>query len=420
MPLKSGSSEKVISENIAELIRSGYSQKQAAAIAYSNAKDAQTARSYDLNGWPEIKGNPLTKVGVFPYSGAQIDPDGSAGLDPNAIYNVYRPQEELEDEECISSFRLIPWTDEHTMLGATNDGLTPPEQKGVHGVIGEEVYFDYPYLKGNLKVFSEELCQLIENGKKELSIGYRCVYDIQSGVFNGEKYDAIQRDIRGNHLASVAEGRAGPDVAVLDHQFTFTFDSGGLKVADQEMKEKEVVKEVKDEEITLESLAEQVKALFEMVHKIMKAEKAESEAMGEDEDEEMPDASASDEEPANFVKKAEATENKAQDEDEEEKKESAMDMADKAVRKALRDITLRDQLAKKLSMHIGTFDHAHMTLAGVAEYGVKKLGLKCAKGHEESLLSGFFAAQQNSTKTAETFDSNEGNSVVDAFLKGGK
>ena len=34
MPLKKGRSKKVISENIAELIRSGYPKDQAVAIAY--------------------------------------------------------------------------------------------------------------------------------------------------------------------------------------------------------------------------------------------------------------------------------------------------------------------------------------------------------------------------------------------------
>jgi hypothetical protein len=37
MPLKKGKSKKVISSNIAELIRSGRPPKQAEAIAYSNA-----------------------------------------------------------------------------------------------------------------------------------------------------------------------------------------------------------------------------------------------------------------------------------------------------------------------------------------------------------------------------------------------
>lgn len=39
MPLKKGSSQKVISDNIAELIRSGRPNKQAAAIAYSKARE---------------------------------------------------------------------------------------------------------------------------------------------------------------------------------------------------------------------------------------------------------------------------------------------------------------------------------------------------------------------------------------------
>lgn len=37
MPLKHGSSKKIISENIGELIRSGRKPDQAAAIAYSEA-----------------------------------------------------------------------------------------------------------------------------------------------------------------------------------------------------------------------------------------------------------------------------------------------------------------------------------------------------------------------------------------------
>lgn len=38
MPLKKGSSKKVVSSNIKELKNSGYKQSQAVAIAISNAK----------------------------------------------------------------------------------------------------------------------------------------------------------------------------------------------------------------------------------------------------------------------------------------------------------------------------------------------------------------------------------------------
>ena len=41
MPLKKGHSKKVVSENIAELVRSGRDPKQAAAIAYDKARKSQ-------------------------------------------------------------------------------------------------------------------------------------------------------------------------------------------------------------------------------------------------------------------------------------------------------------------------------------------------------------------------------------------
>ena len=172
---------------------------------------AQDKKTIDNNGYWEYKHNPISKVGVFPYLGKQISPQ----LEPNKIYNVYRPAEELFKEETINSFKLIPFTNEHTMLGS-GDGLVPAEQKGIHGNTGEELEHNEDTLYSNIKVYSEELKDLIENGKKELSLGYYCKYDLQSGDYKGQHYDAIQRDIKGNHIALVDKGRMGSDVRVFD------------------------------------------------------------------------------------------------------------------------------------------------------------------------------------------------------------
>jgi hypothetical protein len=45
MPLKKGSSKKVISENISELRRSGRPEKQSIAIAYSEARRSKTKKT---------------------------------------------------------------------------------------------------------------------------------------------------------------------------------------------------------------------------------------------------------------------------------------------------------------------------------------------------------------------------------------
>lgn len=422
MPLLSG--KENMGNNIEELQEAGYKKSQAIAIAYKKASEddlpltefelnKKTARELDVNGWAEIKGNPISKVGVFPYSGAQINSD----LDPNKIYMVYRPESELNNPETINSFKLLPWTDEHTMLGAEGNGLTPAERKGIHGVIGEDVYFEDGYLKGNLKIFSDELASLIDSGKKELSIGYRCLYDMSSGVYNGEEYDFIQREIRGNHLALVEEGRSGHDVSVLDH-LKFTFDSGALTMTDYEKsdfekKEGDLGKpqdSAKDEgEMSIEECRSMLKKLSNQLERM-------SETKDEREDDDKKDAK--DVQPEDFVSKAEVTDadEDKDDDKKDDKKDDKRDGMD-SMRNVLKEISRRDDLAESLSKHVGVFDHKEKTVSEVAQYGVKKLGLKCIQGHEESVLSGYLAGARLST-IAVAQDSKPSSDLVDAYLKG--
>lgn len=464
MPLASGSSQRTISSNISELRQSGYPEKQAIAIAYSKAgksnKDEdlgnisnnstvpqvipiESSKQFDENGWPEIKGNPLSKVGVFPYSGAQI---GHPDLDPNEIYMVYRPEEELSDEETLNSFKLLPFTDEHAMLGSSADGLMPAEKKGIHGVIGQDVYFEFPYLKGNLKIHSEEANNLIESGKKELSIGYRCMYEMCSGIFDGQPYDFIQRQIRGNHIALVDEGRSGHDVAVLD-RLKFTFDSKDINMPDMSKpqgKPEDLSKpegkdnmgiEMEKEEMSedrphhkMQGLANALREALGYVEKTMEY------ADGADIDWNKEDM-AGDEEPKDFVKKADITDIAETEEEEAEKEEGKKDRkVDEEIEKEgkqkaakgmdtkafMREISQRDALAEKLSHHIGTFDHKEKTLHEVATYGVRKLGLSCKKGHEESVLVGYLAAAKRSPIVNAALDAAPRSSQIEEYLKGAK
>jgi len=433
MPLQKGSSEETISNNIKELIDAGHSPAQAEAIAYSEAgkdeKESESKREIDINGWTEIKDNPISKVGVFEYSGAQI----SKQLEPDKIYRVYRPEQELS---CIESFKLVPWINEHVMLGNDVDGgLTPAEEKGIEGVIGEEVYFKDGYLLGNLKIFSKNMSNLINDGKIELSIGYRCEYDITSGSFNGVQYDAVQKNIRGNHIALVEEGRSGPDVAVLDH-FKFTFDAAELNkmAAEKETKDEEIAKDEGEMSITeIVSLAGKLNAAIEKLKSSGVVDEDimdEEEKKTEDEEDEEKKEDAKDEEEG----KEKKSEDETEDEDEkkevkdEEKKSSAMDSKIKSLEKRLAmmekntvnisDVSKKNELADKLSNVIGVFDHKDKSLDAVARYGVKKLGINCKSGHECSALDGYFAAKSIST-AKYSLDSRVGsNDQIDKFLRG--
>lgn len=348
-----------------------------------------SARVADINGWYEVKGNPLSKVGVFPYLGRSI----SSALDPDKIYMVYRPATELADPECLASFKLVPWVDDHTMLGAEADGLTPPEKKGIDGVIGEEVYFQDNTLFGNIKVFSESLKEQIENGKKELSCGYRCIYEEAPGVWKGQAYDFVQRKIRGNHLALVEEGRMGPDVAVLD-SMVFTLDAKDLvKMADEENKAG-TAGDAEAPAPTLEALAAQIGQIMEFVNKLKPLE--EKERGAESDEGADPEAPAKDEQPEGAAAAATGDEDPAP---------AAMDAAIKGlkaeiaslkkggIKSLVGEIARRDKLASDLSRHVGTFDHSEMTAAEVAAYGVTKLDIKgVAKGQEMAALTGYLAA----------------------------
>lgn len=381
-------------------------EEKIAEAAEANAS-GMDRREYDTNGWFEVKDNPLSVVGVYPYSGRSIGGDS----DPNKVYMVYRPAEELGSKDCIDSFKLIPWIDDHIMLGSEEDGLTPSEQKGVQGVIGQDVYFDGDMLKGNIKVFSEAMANLIANGKKELSCGYRCRYEYSPGTFEGIQYDYIQRDIRGNHLALVENGRMGPDVAVLDH-FNFTVDSMEfINMAEEN-------KKAGESSMTLEEVHKFLEEVMPKLAKIQQLTGKEYGAAGEeavsDDDEEgdlpLKDKPAEDEESEEF--------SGAGEKEEKEETGKAMDAAEIA-KKVSQEIAKKQKLYDKLSAHIGAFDHSEMDLSKMAKYGCKKLGLEVAKEGRVAFLDAYLMGKGAPTRTGmDSAPTARKGNFVSRYLKG--
>ena len=85
-----------------------------------------------------------------------------------------------------------------------------------------------------------------------------------------------------------------------------------------------------------------------------------------------------------------------------------------------KEIARRDDLAEKLSRHIGVFDHKEKTMEEVAAYGVRKLGLSAKRGHEESVLVGYLAAAKVSSPVAVAQDAAPRSSQIEQYLKGAK
>jgi hypothetical protein len=372
---------------------------------------SESARIDDFNGWFEVMRQPISKAGVFDYLGKNLSfPPDEPQADPGKFYRVFRSPIELARPEFIASLRLLPWVDEHTMLGAEELNATPAEDKGIGGVTGERQEFDPSdnTLYSNIKLFSEAHRNEVDSGKRELSLGYRCRYIWAPGEYNGEKYDVIQCHLRGNHLASVGEGRMGPEVAVLDH-----LDTTGIKPMDEELKK--MLEAIMGRLDKLEAMeAEEVKPDDVVVEDADDAPPAAEPVKAEDADDAPAVAEDADDAPA-----------VAEDADDAKPTGTGMDEAS-ITRRVLAHAGRRDKLALQLKPLVGAFDHSAKTEADVAAYGVKKLGINCAKGQELSALSGYLAAvaktpTATARPTATGMDAKDsGDNWVTKRLNGGK
>ncbi|EHI9129320.1 DUF2213 domain-containing protein [Salmonella enterica] len=174
------------------------------------AFDRATVRSFDKDGRLHIELTPISKANVCPYYGREIPNSRSLGLQPDKVYYLLRDPKELA--KAASTFNNIPLLNEHIPVTASD-----PQKMAVVGSTGTDAEFDGAYLKNSLVVWDADSIAGIETDeKKELSSAYRYVADMTPGVHEGQPYDGVMRDIVGNHVALVIEGRAGSDVVVGD------------------------------------------------------------------------------------------------------------------------------------------------------------------------------------------------------------
>lgn len=382
----------------------------------------------DENGFWLYKDNPVTKEGVFPYLGKQIHSD----LEPNKIYYVYRPYSEIANPEFLESFNGMPLSDDHDMLG---DGFMEYDNKPASGVIFDLKTDDTnKRVLGNIKVFSESMKEKINAGKKELSLGYLCSYEERKGEFDGQKYDFVQTNLRGNHIALVEKGRMGADVRVYDRALTMdsmdivvtpsedgvpqqggeespqTIEDNAMEETNQKAcdSKREVIREImaiagKPDSDFEGGEEEKIETIAKLLEKSEYSEdESDTESKAKDESEKAPaeekaeDKCGKDEEETSSdeseEKSQDADESKAQDEESVKEEVKGDKTAEDSAKLVLKELDERASLKDALRPVIGSFASDGMTSQEVALYGCKKLGLEVAEDEAKAVLKGYLSA----------------------------
>jgi hypothetical protein len=137
------------------------------------------------------------------------------------IRRELRPPEEVFNADSLKSFAGKPVTDEHP-----GEPVTAKNAKRLSvGTMQGEGRQDGDNVVAPIIVHDGEMIdKIIKGGKRELSLGYKVDLEETPGVWNGQEYDAIQRNIRVNHLAIVPRGRAGNARLNLDRHDAVSFN----------------------------------------------------------------------------------------------------------------------------------------------------------------------------------------------------
>lgn len=166
-------------------------------MAHRSDRQTLDAVTLEPNGWLRASAA-LTRTGVFTYRNA----DGT-------LRRELRPPQEVFKTDSVAQFAGLPVTVGHpeVFLDATS---TRAHQVGATSAPRREA----DKIVADLLVTDVAAIEQIQRGIRQISVGYEARLDFTPGVWLGQPYDAIQRDIQPNHVALVDRGRAGPECAL--------------------------------------------------------------------------------------------------------------------------------------------------------------------------------------------------------------
>lgn len=134
----------------------------------------------------------VTTVGIFEY----MNPDGSTRRELRLPEEVFNP-------DSLASYEGKPIIITHNAGEITKENV----EEEIIGTILSKAYQEGDNVRAKIVIHDTD--KMKQSGLRELSLGYGLTLDETPGEWNGHPYDAIQRDIRINHLALVSAARAG-------------------------------------------------------------------------------------------------------------------------------------------------------------------------------------------------------------------
>lgn len=140
------------------------------------------------------------RVGVVTY----MQPDGS-------MWRELRPADELFHADSLASLQLALVTNNHPAPGDL-PLTTANASRYTVGSVGDSTTRADNELQVMLQVTDPSALMAIDEGRTQISPGYTTELDMTPGEFDGQRYDAIQRKIRYDHIALVDRARGGPSL----------------------------------------------------------------------------------------------------------------------------------------------------------------------------------------------------------------
>ena len=169
----------------------------------------------------------VTRAGVFDY----VDDNGR-------VVRELRSPEEVFDEASLATLSMIPVTFQHP----EERRVTVDNNRQLNvGMTGENVTHDDELVHVPVKLTDKAVVTyVLDQHRQEKDVELSCGYDAQILPISGEHateghYDAVQKNIRYNHLSIVLKGRAGSKVklkldAKQEEQTMFKFTRGAMKI----------------------------------------------------------------------------------------------------------------------------------------------------------------------------------------------